>query len=111
MNTESTWLKDCLSLLADEALRLWTDWIIHFHWKGEGKDGILFLIAVPLGFLPRKKVVQDEGKAIRNHKEEKSTCVLASLNYQGIYSELYSIATAEPWRISGYQKHAMSPTP
>ena len=25
MNTESTWLKDCLSLLADEALRLWTD--------------------------------------------------------------------------------------
>ena len=25
MNTESTWLKGCLSLLADEALRLWTD--------------------------------------------------------------------------------------
>jgi len=50
----------------------------------------------PFGFPAQKKVVQDEGKAIRNHKEEKSTCVLASLNYQGIYSELYSIVTAEP---------------
>ena len=78
MNTESTWLKDCLSLLADEALRLWTDWIIHFHWKGEGKDGILFLIAVPLGFLPRKKWCRMKGRLLETTKKKNQlVCWLA----------------------------------
>lgn len=69
--------------------------LFHLHGGRQGQDRILFLIAVPLGFLPRKNGA-GWGKALETTKKQTLLVYLAGLNYQGKYLELYSIVLKGP---------------